>query len=338
MPSRDQFRMTIEKRFAKDRVSLIVLNWNCKPHLKACLDSVLAQTYSNREIIFVDNASTDGSVEFVEEHYPPVFVIENQANLGYAAGMNIGIRQATGEFIIPLNVDVVLREDFVATAVHKGMRKDSRVGMVGGRVFQYRCGKTDILTDAGKYLVKRMTIKNSKNSEQEEYVFGPNGSCPIYRREMLDDIKLADGQFYDESYFAYAEDVDLHWRAQLFGWRCLFVPEVVSWHVHSASVGGKLRLIDKPAYIQKLVLTNRHRNIIKNLPAALVWRYLPYLVLTELMTLFYFLTRRPRNTWVIFAAMAETLRAWRQTLRYRKQIQNHKRVSNAYVRKLFKGF
>lgn len=322
----------------KDLVSIVVLNWNCKQHIKECLDAVMAQTYENIEIIFVDNGSTDGSVNFVKEHYPSLFLIENKTNLGFAAGMNIGIRRTKGEFVLPLNIDVFLRHDFVEKAVAHGMSKNQRIGMVGGKVFRYVDSRTDLLADAGKYLVKRMTMKNSKNTETEEYVFGPNGSCPVYRRAMLDDVKLPGDQFYDEAYFAFAEDLDLHWRAQLYGWQCLYLPDLVSWHVHSASVGGQVRLIDKPAFFQKMVLRNRHMNIIKNLPADLCIRYLAFLVLTEILTFFYFLIRRPRNVWVIFAAFGETVGSLPKLLGKRRFIQKNKRVSSRYVRSLFKGF
>jgi len=322
---------------AKDLVSIIILNWNCPQYIKECLDAVKAQTYANVEIIFIDNGSTDGSVDFVKAHYPALFLIENKTNLGFAAGMNIGIRRGQGEFVLPLNIDVFLRHDFIEKAIN-GMRKNQRIGMVGGKVFRYVNGRTDLLADVGKYLVNRMTMKNSKNTENEEYVFGPNGSCPLYRRAMLDDVKLPGDQFYDEAYFAFAEDIDLHWRAQLYGWPCLYLPNLVSWHVHSASVGGQIRLIDKPAVFQQMVLRNRHMNIIKNLPADLCIRFFAFLVLTEILTFFYFLIRRPKNVWVIFAAFRETARALPKLLDKRRFIQKNKRVSSRYVCSLFKGF
>jgi GT2 family glycosyltransferase len=322
----------------KELVSVVILNWNCRQYIEECLDAVMGQTYENVEVIFVDNGSTDGSVALVKEKYRSLYLLENETNLGFAAGMNTGIRLTKGEFVLPLNIDVFLRDDFIERAITRGMKRDQKIGMVGGKVFRYHDGKTADLADVGKYLVKRMTMRNSKNSEHEEYVFGPNGSCPVYRRAMLEDIKLSEGQFYDEMYFAFAEDLDLHWRAQLYGWRCLYLPDMISWHVHSASVGNQVRLIDKPYVFQKMVLRNRHMNIIKNLPADLFVRYLGSLVSTEFLTVLYFLLQRPRNAGVVFAAYGETFRAFPMAIEKRRFIQKNKRVSSHYIRSLFKGF
>lgn len=324
--------------FIKNRVSVIILSWNCRAYLQKCVEAVLAQTYSEIELILVDNGSHDGSAAFLKSQYPAFLLVENEHNIGFAAGMNLGIRRATGEYILPLNVDVFLQEDYVAIAVEQGMRRESRIGMVCGKVFRYDHGKTQQLADVGKYLVGRMTMKNSQNSEKEEFVFGPNGSCPLYRRKMLEDTELPRNQFYDEAYFAYAEDLDLHWRAQIAGWRCLYLPNLISWHVHSASVGGNVRLIDKPAFFQQLVLRNRHMNIIKNLPAALFLLYFPAIVLTELLTFVYFAFRRPGNLWVVFSAYHWTMKSLRETLNKRRLIQQNKRVTNRYLLSLFKGY
>lgn len=324
--------------FIKNRVSVIILSWNCRAYLQKCVEAVLAQTYSEIELILVDNGSHDGSAAFLKSHYPAFSLIENERNIGFAAGMNLGIRRATGEYILPLNVDVFLQEDYVAIAVEQGMHRESRIGMVCGKVFRYDHGKTQQLADVGKYLVGRMTMKNSRNSEKEEFVFGPNGSCPLYRRKMLEDTELPRNQFYDEAYFAYAEDLDLHWRAQIAGWRCLYLPNLISWHVHSASVGGNVRLIDKPAFFQQLVLRNRHMNIIKNLPAALFLLYFPAIVLTELLTFIYFAFRRPGNLWAVFSAYNWTMKSLRETLNKRRLIQQNKRVTNRYLLSLFRGY
>lgn len=324
--------------FVTNRVSVIILNWNCRAYLQACIEAVLAQSHRDIELILIDNGSHDGSPEFLKSNYPKIFLIENGHNVGFAAGMNQGIRRATGEFVLPLNVDVFLHDDYVAVAVESGMRRADSVGMVCGKVFRYNNGKTQQLVDVGKFLVGRMTMKNSRSSEKEEYVFGPNGSCPLYRRTMLEDIKFWNGQFYDETYFAYAEDLDLHWRAQLAGWRCLYLPSLTSWHVHSASVGGKVRLIDKPAFFQQLVLRNRHMNIIKNLPAALFLFYLPAILVTEILTIVYFAVHRPSSLRAVVSAYVWTMKSLRETLRKRRFIQESRRVTNRYLFSLFRGF
>jgi GT2 family glycosyltransferase len=223
-----------------DLISVIVLNWNGKTVVRACLDSVLSQNYEKIEIIVVDNASEDGSAEIVENDYKQVLLIRNHKNLGFGAGNNIGIREAKGDYILVLNNDTELDRACIGE-MKRAIDQDRRYGACASKIY-FR--DTPGIIDAAGIVVYpdglsigRGQFEPGNLYEREEEVFFASGCCALYRREMLEDIKLA-GEYYDEDFFAYAEDTDLGWRARLRGWRCIYTPAAVVYHAHSAATGN----------------------------------------------------------------------------------------------------
>ncbi len=314
-------------------VSVVIANWNGVRHIRRCLDAVFDQTWAEIEVVVVDNGSTDGSKEIIRRNYPQARLIENPANRGFGVAYNQAIRAAHGPYLLALNADVFLDREFVRLAV-VGMERDPGIGTVAGRI--YRDGTQDLM-NAGVYLRKRLSLVNSANVDQEEFVFASNGAAPFHRRAMLEDVKVFD-EYFDESYFAYQEDIDLAWRAQLRGWRCLYVPEATAHHVGSASVDGKVRLIDKPPFFQRHVLKNRYMTLTKNCSPGLFLSLFPSLLLTELLTWPYFLLRRPLRVPYLALAIVDYLRLLPLTLRKRRLIQGRRRVNDRYIRQFFKGF
>lgn len=314
-------------------VSVVMANWNGLRHVQRCLDAVFAQTYPEVEVVVVDNGSTDGSREVIQRAYPRVRLVENPANLGYDIAYNQAIRASRGDYALVLSTDVFLDRDFVRVAAARMADQDG-VGTVAGRV--YRDGTQDLM-NVGVYLRKRLSLVNSENVDREEFVFGSTGAVALHRRAMLEDVRVLD-EYFDESYFAYQEDIDLAWRAQLRGWTCLYVPDAVAWHVGSASVDGKIRLIDKPAFFQRHVLKNRYMTLTKNCSPGVFLHLLPSLLLTEALTWPYFLLRRPLRVPYLALALADYLRLLPLTLRKRRLIQARRQVSDRYVRGFFRGF
>lgn len=322
----------------KDLVSIIVLNWNGREYIRSCVEHVLNQTYWKLEIIVVDNGSTDGSIEFIQTEYPGLRFIKNETNLGFCKGMNQGIGVSDGAYVILLNQDAFLSEDFVERAIGAA-EKDERIGMVGGKIYRFMDGqKTTDINHVGHFLRKRVAHTNSRNSTREEFVFGPTGCCPFLKREMLEDVRLSSGEYYDESYFAYGEDLDLWFRAQLRGWKCLFVPDVIAWHVHSGSLEGKIRLIEKPSGIQIHALKNRYLTIVKDFPLDLLLYLLPYLILAEFAIWPYFLLKRPRNLVNLFIAWWNVLTLIPDALQKRRRIQSAKVMPSSYLKQFFIEF
>lgn len=221
-------------------VSVIVLNWNGKNYIQNCLDTVLSQDYSNLEVIVVDNASNDGSVELVRKSYPNVDLIENKQNVGFGGGNNTGIRRAKGDYILILNNDAELGEGCIR-AMKDALDRHQKCGSCASKIFFKN--SSQIIDAAGIAVfpdglsIGRGRFEHERLFEKEEEVFGASGCCALFRKEMLEDIKVGD-EYYDEDFFAYADDTDLGWRAQLRRWGCIYAPEARTYHLHSAGSGS----------------------------------------------------------------------------------------------------
>ena len=243
-------------------ISVVVLNWNGYPFLEACLHSLVTQTYSPLEIILVDNASSDGSVELVREKFPQVSVIVNEKNLGFAAGNNVGVRASGGKYVLVLNNDARLDATCIEE-MRRSIEKDERFGACASKILlEY---EENLLDAAGLVIgpdglsIGRGRLEPGDRYPDETEVFFASSCACLYRREMLEDIGL-----YDEDFFAYAEDTDMGWRARLAGWKCIYSPKALVHHLHSASSGSYSHL---KAF---LVERNRLWVAIKNFPLPLL--------------------------------------------------------------------
>ncbi len=250
--------------FISGQVDVVIVNWNGKRYLGPCLRSVLDQTYPNIDLTIIDNDSRDDSVEWLRAEYPGIKVLPQAENLGFSRAHNLAIHRSRGEYYMPLNFDVLLKPAFVEKLVDR-MKTDPNVGSVTGRLQQMdESGKpTGKLDSTGHVIRKSRTVENRGEGEKDigqyndpDEVFGVSGTAPLYRREMLESIRIGD-EYYDESYFAYWEDVDLDWRAQHSNWKALYTPDAVAYHVRR---GG--RRPDDLAV--RLTFRNRYLTIVKN--------------------------------------------------------------------------
>jgi GT2 family glycosyltransferase len=322
-------------------VSIIILNWNGELHIHRCIEYVLMQSYTNIEIIIVDNASTDGSLQRIKEKHPNFLYIENHINRGYATGMNQGIKSSKGEFIVPLNQDVCLHKDFITECVCR-MEINDKIGVIGGRVYSWINDRlTNIISKGGdgKFcLRKRFQAYSSIKTEKETYVFGAAGSFPFFRWKTLKDIYQNTGDYYDEMYETGWEDLDLFFRMHLRGWKCLFVPGAYGWHVGSGSVGGKDTLLSKPFNYKVRILRNRYFTIIKNLPLrTLIWLF-PWLALTEICMIPYFLFYSPSTLLALVKAYYLTILKLSAVIQKRIRIMKNIKVDQDYLKQFFIKF
>jgi GT2 family glycosyltransferase len=219
---------------AEPLVSVIILNWNGERFLKSCLSSLFDQTYSNREIIVVDNCSTDGSLAILESMLPKIKLIRSGQNLGFAAGNNLGIENSTGELIVLLNNDTEVDPGCLEVLV-KAFQQAADIGMCAAKVRYLQ--DREILNSTGVVLYRDLTALNRGIGEKDQgqydqsfSVFCPYGAAATYKREMLDRIGLL-----DEDYFMFREEDELGWRANLAGWKCVYVPEALVYHHRSAA-------------------------------------------------------------------------------------------------------
>ena len=221
------------------KASVIIPNWNGLALLRPCLDTLRQQTLDAYEIIVVDNASSDDSVAVLQRDYPEVRTIALSENLGYSGGCNAGIRAARGEIVVLLNNDIEAEPDWLAELV-AALDRHPEAGFAASRMMihtdrQRLNAAGDIYRRNGTPDSRGVRELYGSPYDEEVLVFGACGGAAAYRASMLEDIGLL-----DERFFMYCEDVDLSWRAQLAGYRCVYAPKAVVYHHMSATGGGAL--------------------------------------------------------------------------------------------------
>ena len=323
-------------------VSVVVLNWNGREVVERCLQSLQGQTYQPLEIIVVDNASTDDSADLVKKRFSNVKMIVNERNLGFGGGNNVGIRASQGRYIMMLNNDTRL-DPACIEELKRSLEKDQRYGACASKILlEYEDNLIDaagiVVCPDGLSIGRGRLEKGDQYDEETDVFFASDCAC-LYRREMLEDIGL-----YDEDFFAYADETDMGWRAQLAGWKCIYNPKAVVYHFHSASTGTYSPF---KAY---LVGRNRIWVAVKSFPVSLLifgqfytfWRYMlqAYGAFTGKGAAGRF-TSDFSKTELIKILIKVYLSLWRQLplmLRKRRAIQKKKRISNREVYQLIDRF
>lgn len=261
--------------YCKDLVSVIIVTFDQRDYLERCIGSLLNQNYPYLQIIIVFNNSKESILNNVRRIFPKANFIINRENLLFCKAYNQGIGQSRGEYVLCLNDDVVLEDNFIEELV-RAISLDKRVGMVSGKIL--RMDKTTI-DSAGLFLGKsRKPIERGFNQRdngrynKEGYIFGCCGAAAFYRRTMLEDIRDKD-DFFDSTYGLFYEDLDLSWRANRFGWRGYYNPKAVVYHIRggTAKVRFPNTVILKKYYFPHLsedlqfhFIKNRYMTIIKN--------------------------------------------------------------------------
>ena len=245
-------------------VSIVIPNWNGAGFLPTCLDALRSQTYRSFEVIVVDNGSRDDSVELLRRNYPEARVIDWPENRGFAAAVNEGIRQARGEAVALLNNDTEADPLWLSELCHAATLHPE-VGFFASKLLLF--DRREVLHSAGDFYGvdgvpgnRGVWQEDLGQFDDEREVFGACGGAALYRLDMLRDVGL-----FDEGLGSYCEDVDLSFRAQLAGYRCLFVPTARVYHRLSATGGGPTA-----SYYcgRNFILV-----LAKNMPGSLIRRY-----------------------------------------------------------------
>lgn len=262
-------------------VSVVIPNYNGMEYMQTCLDSLLRQTYGNMPIIVVDNGSTDGSLEFVQETYPQVQVIALPENTGFCHAVNVGIKAVRSPYVILLNNDTESAHDFVEKLL-KGIKERKKAFSCAAKMIQFQ--NRDLLDDAGNYYnalgwaFARGKDKNVSCYSRPEKIFAACGGAAIYRREVFDQIGV-----FDEEHFAYLEDIDIGYRARIQGYQNWYLPDAKVFHIGSGTSGSRYNQF-KIRYSSR----NNVYMIYKNMPAGQLILNLPFIILGFLIKITFF--------------------------------------------------
>jgi len=256
-------------------LSIVVVNWNSKDDLRACLASLRAQTFGDLDVVVVDNGSSDGSVDMVAAEYPNFLLLRQSENLGFAEACNRGIESTRGEWVAMLNNDAVAEPNWAEALVEAIEAVPADCGMLQSLMLYQ--GRTHVINSTGIELAFSGGGRDRDEGlhydparpRSQEAIFCPTAGAAAYRRTLLESIRLPTG-YFDRSHFMYYEDLDLGWRARLAGWSALHVPTSIvhhRWHGSTRRRGH--------GWLIGLANINRVRTLLKNASPLLIFQTMP---------------------------------------------------------------
>ncbi|NCT55867.1 glycosyltransferase family 2 protein [bacterium] len=267
-------------------ISVIIVNYNGLKWLKGCLDSLKVQTYKDFEIIFVDNASTDGSVAYVKKNYPKVKVLVNKENYGFAKGNNIGYKASSGEYIVLLNNDTYVEKDYLKNFI-KVFKEYPKCGIAQSKIVLM--DDPSKLDSAGSFWTGTAFLYHEgyqQGAEVQKYnnpykVFSVKGASMLIKKEVIEKVGL-----FDEDFWCYYEETDFCHRAWMNGYESWYYPTALCYHK-----GGSTSSQFNNEVIQYHNIKNKLSSFYKNFST---WNFLKYFLLLNFYSLlisFYFLLK-----------------------------------------------
>ncbi len=251
----------------KPMVTIIIVNWNGKKHLTGCLNSLKNQRYHDFEVVLVDNGSVDESVGFVQKNFPEVKIVQLPKNLGYSVGMNAGIENSKSKYVIALNNDTTVDQNWLSELI-KMAESNQRIGSCQPKILSMQNPQTIdtvglALNWEGDAYQLGVQEKDTGQYSKPKELLGACSASVLYRRSAIEQI----GGF-DPDFFAFYEDVDVALRLKKAGWKCMFVPSAVVYHYGSATA-----VTDSP-FKTYLLERNQYYYKIKNQPAKILLRFI----------------------------------------------------------------
>lgn len=329
-------------------VSVHIVTYNSAEDIEECLTAVLTQDYPIGQIVVVDNDSKDGCAQKVREFYskvvseyrtveqrdieksgtedtsiidpniipasiPALTLLENKLNTGFAPAHNQAIGATSTDYVLVLNPDLTLAPDYVSRLVMQ-MEANPRAGSATGRLLLK--GDPTLIDSTGLRMNKarrafdRGAGEPSTNWMRSGTVFGVSGAAAMYSRRMIEDVKV-EGEFFDGDFFAYKEDVDVAWRARLFGWKAYYDAEAVGYHERGWKTSGRS---GKSMFIRRISYINRYKTIYKNEPARSFLLTLIYSLPYEIAAHGYMLLKEPKliTAWSSFCSQKGNLKRKRR--------------------------
>ncbi|HET7529293.1 MAG TPA: glycosyltransferase family 2 protein [Candidatus Saccharimonadales bacterium] len=304
-------------------VYVVIPNWNGADRIRACLGSLKGQSRAH-QVVVVENGSTDNSAEIIEKEYPDTILIRHDRNKGFAGGVNAGIKYAieqNGEYVALLNNDAVADKDWLKRLVDF-LDGNPQAGIATCKILE--SGGREIDSTGETYTIWGLPFARGRGQEDKgqfdnsDLVFGASGGASLYRIKMLKEIGL-----FDEDFFAYYEDVDISFRAQLSGWKVAYVPQAIVYH----QIGATSSAIK--GFTTYQTLKNLPLLLWKNVPWALMPKVWPRLVMAYGGILLSAL-RRGQFGPVLKATIVGTV-LWPKKLVQRHKIQKNRKVPVSYI-------
>lgn len=311
--------------------SIHIVTYNSSEHIDDCLEAVIKQSYPINQIVIIDNASKDNTLKKLQKWTSKIQLAKNTTNNGFAGGHNQAIRMTDTDFCLILNPDVVLDKDYVLKTI-EAIENTTHAGSATGKLLfkanPSNIDSTGLIINKARRAFDRGAQEPSNHYHKVEEVFGVSGAAAMYAREMINDISL-DGEFFDEDFFAYKEDVDVAWRAQLFGWKAIYEPSAVAFHERGWKDGVRS---SKPLFVRRLSYINRYKMMVKNDTVSNMCKHIAPLLIYECLSFAYALVREPK----LLGAWADFFRKYSDLRKKRFSIHSKQKVSSSELNKWFR--
>jgi GT2 family glycosyltransferase len=322
-------------------ISVIIANLNGEQYLPDCLQSLAGQTFTDFEVIVVDNGSSDGSRSLLEKDFPWVKVISLETNTGFAKGNNIGFEASSSEFIATLNNDTIAESGWLG-ALYKAAEADKTIGMVASKILLGREGRA--MDSAGMLLYPDGMSRQRGHGEEDNGQFDgirevlfPSACAALYRHEMLKETG-----YFDEDFFSYCEDTDLGLRGRLAGWKAVLAPAATVRHLYSRTSGRYSEF--KAFHVERnhfwVLLKDLPLSYILLFPFYTVWRYIiqVYGLLSGQGSVARFAekTSPGQMLGIVFKAYWAAFVALYRTLKKRRRIWRSRRLGNKEYRDILR--
>jgi len=326
------------------KVNINIVTWNSLTYIENCLASIFDQSFKNFSVLIIDNGSKDGTVEYIEKNYPEVKILKNKQNLGYSKAHNQGIKITGGEWLLIMNPDIILKEDYLEKLINFSQSK-AEYGVITGKIrkFHFKGNDlneiifTDIIDNTGLAVARNRNFYNRHENKKDRVefdkpgrVFGVCGGLMFVRRNSLDKVRL-NQEYFDEDFFVYKEDIDLAWRMNVKGEKAFYLPSALAYHHRQAKAPKKqsLKAVRKSRQAKsKLINYYSTRNhllmYLKNEYFSNFFKDFFYIIPRELKRFIYILFFETKNIKAYF----EFFKYFNKMLKKRKLILNPKNINS----------
>jgi GT2 family glycosyltransferase len=318
-------------------VAITIVTFNSSRFIRRCLEYALSQDHPHTIVVIIDNASSDGTSEILKDFESRARIVYNRTNVGFAGGQNQAIALADADWSLTLNPDCRLTRGFLSELL-AAAEADGTIGSVCGKLLamtpDFEPVQPPVFDSTGIYMTRNMrhfdrgSLQPDQHQfDQREFVFGATGAACLYRRKMITDISFR-GEFFDNDFFAYREDADVAWRAQLLGWKCLYVPGAIAFHVRSVLPSNRGQL---PPVINMHSVKNRWLLRIKNITPALYRKHWAAITGRDMLVIAGCLL----TEWSSLPAFFLLAKLWHRAWEKRSHTLKNRRVSDEYINAWF---